>query len=319
MKINRRFQLLSAFGVLLFSAHIPAQPVDPAVDLSRAESYSDSHGSEVRFPQGGVSFADEVILYRPGNPAPLKARHRDPSNALSVPDYDRRTGNGYVSLGCGGILVVKFNDNALVDIDGPDLHIFEVGTAIEPTQLEISPDNKQWIMIGEVSGGRADIDISNYTQQFNLFRYLRLTDLKQHCGPGSPGSDIDAIGAIGSALQLTLDSGVIFGFNQSLLTTAARTKLDEVIAQIQSYPSAKITVAGHTDNQGANDYNMRLSLQRAQAVSDYISRHLSRSRAAIEAIGYGEKSPIADNDSESGRQKNRRVEIIVMPVSGPTR
>nr|MDA3868863.1 OmpA family protein [Gammaproteobacteria bacterium] len=141
----------------------------------------------------------------------------------------------------------------------------------------------------------------------------------QHCGPGSPGSDIDAIGAIGSALQLTLDSGVIFGFNQSLLTTAARTKLDEVIAQIPSYPSSKISVAGHTDNQGADDYNMQLSLQRAQAVSDYISRHLSQSQVAIEAIGYGEESPIADNDSESGQQKNRRVEIIVMPVSGQTR
>ncbi|MDT8452178.1 MAG: OmpA family protein [Gammaproteobacteria bacterium] len=315
MKTNRRLQLLSAFIALLFSAHIAAQPVDPIVDYSRAESYSDSHGGKVRFPQGDVSFADEVMFYRPGNPAPLKAKHKDPSNALSVPDYKRRTGDGYVSLGCGGMLVVKFNDNALVDIDGPDLHIFEVGTAIEPTQLEISPDNKQWIMIGEISGGRADIDISNYTQQFDLFRYLRLTDLKQHCGAGSPGSDIDAIGAIGSALQLTLDSGVIFGFNQSLLTTAARTKLDEVIAQIQSYPRSKITVAGHTDNQGADDYNMQLSLQRAQAVSDYISRHLSLSRASIEAIGYGEESPIADNDSKGGQQKNRRVEITVIPVS----
>lgn len=319
MKTNRRLQLLSAFIALPFSAHIAAQPVDPIADYSRAESYSDSHGGKVRFPQGDVSFADEVMFYRPGNPAPLKAKHKDPSNALSIPDYDRRTGEGYVSLGCGGILVVKFSDNALVDIDGPDLYIFEVGTAIEPTQLEISPDNKQWIMIGEISGGRADIDISNYTGQFEQFYYLRLTDLKQHCGAGSPGSDIDAIGAIGSALRLMLDSGVVFGFNQSQLTTAARTTLDGVIAQIQSYPRSKITVAGHTDSRGDADYNMQLSLQRAQAVSDYISRHLSQSRAAIEAIGYGEESPIADNDSASGQQKNRRVEIIVMPVSGQAR
>ena len=173
-------------------------------------------------------------------------------------------------------------------------------------------------MIGEISGGRADVDISNYTGPFELFYYLRLTDLKQHCGPGSPGSDIDAIGAIGSALRLTLDSGVVFGFNQSQLTTAAITKLDGVIAQVQSYPRSRITVAGHTDSQGNDDYNMQLSLQRAQAVSDYISLHLSRSRTTIEAVGYGEASPVADNDSESGQQKNRRVEIIVIPVSGQT-
>ncbi len=316
MKTHCLSPLLYALIVQLFSGNAVAQQIDPTIENNRARSYSDSHGSEVQFPQGVISFADEVVDYQPGNPSPLKPKHRDPVNALSIPDYQHRSGDGYVSLGCGGMLVVHFNDNALTDVDGPDLHIFEVGSAIEPTLLEISPDNKQWIMIGEISGGPANVDISNYIDQFDLFYYLRLTDLKQHCGRGSPGSDIDAIGAIGSALRLTLDSGVVFGFNQSQLTTAARTKLDEVIAQIQSYPSSKITVTGHTDNQGADDYNMQLSRQRAQAVSDYISRHLSQSQAAIEAIGYGEVSPIADNDSESGQQKNRRVEIIVMPVSG---
>lgn len=239
MKTNRRSPSFFAFVVLLISGDVMAQQVDPAVDNSRARSYSDSHGSEVRFPQGDISFADEVVYYQPGNPAPLKLKHRDPVNALSIPDYQHRSGDGYVSLGCGGMLVVKFNDNALTDVDGPDLHIFEVGSAIEPTLLEISPDNKRWIMIGEISGGHADVDISHYTGQFELFYYLRLTDLKQHCGAGSPGSDIDAIGAIGSALRLTLDSGVVFGFNQSQLTTAAITKLDGVIAQIQSYPRSK--------------------------------------------------------------------------------
>lgn len=297
--------------LLLFSGMaIAAQP-----EAGKARYYPDSHGSEVLFPQGDISFADEVITYQAGDPAPIKARHRDPANALSSPDYNHRTGEGYLSLGCGGVLVVKFNDNALTDIQGPDLHIFEIGPAIEPTQLEISPDNRQWLMVGEISGGHADVDIAPYTQQFDSFRYLRLTDLKQHCSPGSPGSDIDAIGAIGSALSLTLDSGVVFDFNQSRLSSAAIGQLDAVIEQITVYPRARITVAGHTDSKGSDDYNMQLSQHRARAVSDYISRHLKSSNITIKSIGYGELNPVADNDTENGRQKNRRVEIIVMPLS----
>lgn len=287
-----------------------------SVTLSQqTKYYSDSHGSKVAFPQGDISFADEVVLYQMGNPSPLKAKHRDPAKALSIPDYHHRTGEGYLSLGCGGVLVVKFNDNALTNIDGPDLYIFEVGTAIEPTQLEISPDNKHWIMVGEISGGRADVDIADYIQEFDTFRYLKLTDLKQHCGRGSPGSDIDAIGAIGSALRLTLDSGVVFDFNQSILTARSRTKLDKVIAKIHAYPKSRITVAGHTDDKGSADYNMTLSQQRANAVSTYLLQQLSDSQIAMKAVGYGEQRAIASNNTETGRQTNRRVEIIVVPLS----
>ena len=296
---------------LLFSGDTFSQ----GKEAKNSKYYSDSHGSKVLFPQGDKSFADEIILYQAGDPAPLKARHRDPSNALSIPDYQHRSGEGYLSLGCGGVLVVKFNDNALTDIQGPDLHIFEVGSAIEPTQLEISPDNKHWIMIGEISGGHADVDISKFTQQFDTFRYLKLKDLKQHCGPGSPGSDIDAIGAIGSALRLTLDSGVVFEFNQSSLTSESVSKLDDVVTQIIMYPASSITVAGHTDDKGSDAYNMQLSQQRANAVSHYVSKRLPQSKVLIKAVGYGELRPVASNQTEAGRQTNRRVEIIVMPSS----
>lgn len=312
MKTTASLKPLSFIILILLASHSLAESPDKK---SPSKSYSDSHGSEVVFPQGDISFADEVVFYQAGEPAPLKAKHRDTSNALSVPDYKHRTGDGYLSLGCGGVLVVKFNDNALTNIQGPDLHVFEVGTAIEPTQLEISADNKHWIMVGEISGGRADVDISKYTKKFDSFRYLKLTDLKQHCGRGSPGSDIDAIGAIGSALRLTLDSGVVFDFNQAVLNAESIAKLDEVITQIQSYSRSRITVAGHTDDKGSDEYNMQLSQQRANAVSHYLSTHSATNlEQDIKAVGYGEQRPVADNASETGRQLNRRVEIIVAPL-----
>ena len=313
MKILITHKFFTSLFLITFSLSSFSVSTDKV--SGKSKSYSDSHGSEVVFPQGDVSFVDEVVSYQVGDPAPLKAKHRKPSNTLGVPDYRHRTGEGYLSLGCGGVLVVKFNDNALTDIQGPDLHVFEVGTAIEPTQLEISPDNKHWVMVGDISGGRADVDIAKYTKKFDTFRYLKLTDLKQHCGRGSPGSDIDAIGAIGSSLRITLDSGVAFDFNLAVLNADSIKKLDEIIAQIQSYPRSRITVAGHTDDKGSDEYNMQLSQQRANAVSHYLSSHFPKqAKPDIKAIGYGELRPVSTNEAETGRQLNRRVEIIVTPL-----
>ena len=313
MKSCAFLKFFSFLTLITFSAPSVSEPNDK--ENTNSKSYSDSHGSEVVFPQGDISFIDEIVSYRAGDPAPLKAKHRKSSNALGVPDYQHRTGDGYLSLGCGGVLVVKFNDNVLTDIQGPDLHVFEVGTAIEPTQLEISPDNKHWVMIGDISGGRADVDIAKYTKKFDTFRYIKLTDLKQHCGRGSPGSDIDAIGAIGSSLRLTLDSGVAFDFNMAVLNAKSIIKLDEIIAQVRSYSYSRITVAGHTDDKGSDEYNMQLSQQRANAVRSYLSVHFPKhAKFDIKAIGYGELRPVSTNDTEIGRKLNRRVEIIVTPL-----
>jgi len=90
-------------------------------------------------------------------------------------------------------------------------------------------------------------------------------------------------------------------------------KLDEVIAKIMAYTQSTITVDGHTDDRGSDDYNMNLSQQRANAVAEYLSQHLPQTQTKIKAVGYGEQRPVSTNDTEAGRQQNRRVEIIVMP------
>ena len=75
------------FSLLLLSSYATAQQQAPV----SSTFYSDSHGSEVHFPLGDISFADEVIYYHAGDPAPLKAKHRNAANALSIPDYQHRT------------------------------------------------------------------------------------------------------------------------------------------------------------------------------------------------------------------------------------
>jgi OOP family OmpA-OmpF porin len=137
-------------------------------------------------------------------------KYSKPDQTIGPPDYvhDRQEPPGYVTLGCGGILIVRFADNVLVDVDGPDLYLFEIGPDVEPTEVSISKDGISWIGIGKVSGGTAEIDISKYAKPGEIFQYVRLTDLKSACGGGYPGADIDAIGAIGSSVQITLKSSV---------------------------------------------------------------------------------------------------------------
>ena len=163
--------------------------------------YDDGHGGEVQFPQGKVSFADIIVSFSKGNPS-ASDRDSNPDSILGVPDF-RSNDRGYLTLGCGGAVTLEFTDNALIDTEGSDLYVFEIGPSVEPTQLEISEDGDNWINIGKISGGRSDIDISNHTDEATYFRFVRLTDLKSDCGGGTPGADIDAVGAIGSCQWAT--------------------------------------------------------------------------------------------------------------------
>ena len=103
-----------------------------ALAQDTGQDYTDSRHHIVHFPLGDKSFADEVVAFNMGHPEPQPANARDPHNALGIPDNNDKLHSGFVTLGCGGSLTLRFTDNALVDVDGPDLWVFEVGPAVEP-------------------------------------------------------------------------------------------------------------------------------------------------------------------------------------------
>lgn len=281
-----------------------------------ARTYTDSRGRAIAFPLGDASFADEVVSFELGKPAPRDSRHVRPEAALGPPDYDpkaRVPAFPNLGMGCGGTLTLRFTDNVLHDIAGPDLYVFEVGPAIEPTKLAISPDGTTWTEVGNIRGGTAMIDIAKVVQPGERFRYVRLTDLKLACGGGYPGADLDAVGAIGSTLKLSFDASVLFDFDRSELRPAAQAALTEAATKVASYADASVTVEGHTDNVGANAYNAKLSLARAAAVRAFLLSRPDLRGRTIAVQGHGASRPVASNDTDEGRQQNRRVEILVTP------
>ena len=103
---------------------------------------------------------------------------------------------------------------------------------------------------------------------------------------------------------------VQFGFNQSTLTPEAREKMAKVAGILLAYPGLTVKLEGHTDNIGSDEYNMKLSARRAEAVRDYLIQQ-SVPAASVTAVGLGKADPVASNDTAAGRRQNRRVDMVV--------
>jgi outer membrane protein OmpA-like peptidoglycan-associated protein len=109
-------------------------------------------------------------------------------------------------------------------------------------------------------------------------------------------------------------SDVLFDFNKYTLKPEAREKLAKVSGILLAYPNLKLQVEGYTDNIGSDEYNQKLSEERADGVRSYLVSQ-SVSNANITAAGLGKSNPIADNSTNSGRAQNRRVELVVSGAS----
>ncbi|MBN2108955.1 MAG: OmpA family protein [Deltaproteobacteria bacterium] len=114
-------------------------------------------------------------------------------------------------------------------------------------------------------------------------------------------------------LEITFKSDVVFKKNSAVLKTGAYSEIDRICSVLSKYPQCRIRLEGHTDSRGPEYYNKKLSLARAEAIKKaLIMRNIAPNR--LETIGMGEMQPIARNDSEGGRQMNRRVIMKIIPI-----
>jgi len=123
-----------------------------------------------------------------------------------------------------------------------------------------------------------------------------------------PGAEVERVG---DGIKITMNESIVtFAFDSSNLTSVAQTNLDKLAKVLVDNPDTNINVYGHTDSKGADDYNMKLSQRRADAVKAYLAgKGIASSR--MFAKGEGESMPVATNDTDEGRAKNRRVEFAI--------
>lgn len=111
-------------------------------------------------------------------------------------------------------------------------------------------------------------------------------------------------------LQVNFASDILFAVDSAVLSQQSRSTLDEFAGVMRDYPKTAILIQGHTDSTGSEEYNLKLSERRAESVYNHLAlREVDRTR--MDAIGYGEGYPVADNATPEGRALNRRVTILV--------
>lgn len=162
-------------------------------------------------------------------------------------------------------------------------------------------ERRQRAMVGAGIGGLAGAGIGAYQDR-------QEAELRRQ----TAGTGVD-VTREGDVIKLNLPDGVTFDFNSAVLKPQFHPALNNIATTLNEYNQTMIEVSGHTDSIGSDAVNQRLSEQRAASVSNYlIGRGVQSVR--LQTIGMGKNYPIADNSTEAGRAKNRRVEIRVVPL-----
>ncbi len=166
-----------------------------------------------------------------------------------------------------------------------------------------SGDATKGAIIGATAGGLSGGAIGVYQdrQEAKLRQELEATGVR--------------VQRTGDTITLIMPGNITFATDQSAIRSDFYRVLNSVATVLKEYDRTTVLVAGHTDSTGTDDYNNQLSVRRAESVGNYLaSQGVAVNR--IDAVGYGERQPIADNTTESGRAQNRRVEIDLVPIQG---
>lgn len=177
--------------------------------------------------------------------------------------------------------------------------------AIAGAVLGHQTDSKHGREVGAVVGAVAGAAIGDYMDD-------QQRELEEQLAQEQRNKEIEIERLADNTLKLNLNSEVSFEVNSYTITRTFEEPLNKLADVIQKYNRTDVQINGHTDSTGSDSYNQRLSEQRAEAVARYFqSRGIAASR--LTTAGYGESQPRASNATASGRQLNRRVEILLRP------
>ena len=112
-------------------------------------------------------------------------------------------------------------------------------------------------------------------------------------------------------VRVSLPADVLFDFDKSDIRSDAASALAQLATVIRAYPSGRVELEGHTDSKGDDAYNQKLSLRRAESVKRWLAEREGLAAGRFTTRGAGESRPVASNDTDAGRQKNRRVEVVI--------
>jgi len=141
-------------------------------------------------------------------------------------------------------------------------------------------------------------------------------DSLDKCPNTPPGMKVDRVGcpvAIPEKVSITLL--VEFDFDKAVVKPQYHSDIEKVANFLQAYPKTTGVLEGHTDSIGSEEYNMKLSERRAESVKKYIVEKFNIEASRLSTVGHGESKPVASNDTDAGREKNRRVLANIVTIT----
>lgn len=130
-----------------------------------------------------------------------------------------------------------------------------------------------------------------------------------------PGATVERVG---EGIQVTFASGLLYDFDSDRIRAESAVNLRNLAASLKKYPDTDALIVGHTDSQGAEDYNQALSQRRAASAAALLSTE-GVPAGRVRVTGRGELEPIATNETEAGRQANRRIEVAIVASASARR
>jgi outer membrane protein OmpA-like peptidoglycan-associated protein len=287
-------------ALLLAFAGAGCAPTMPPEDLvtARASYERASHGATAQVDPADLHAARESLDL--AEAAFKKDGDTQPTRDLEY-IADRRT--QIAEVRSGDIQASQRQTQTLTD-----MHAAETAQA-QTTSAQLSRANQQLALAGQA--------MQNQSGQIATEKERREEADRRAAQAAADLAKFASVKQEARGMVITLSGSVLFASAKSDLLPSAQVKLNEVADALSKQdPNSKIVVEGHTDSQGGASYNQDLSQHRAQSVRDYlVSRGVASDR--VTAQGFGFTRSVADNNTAEGRANNRRVEIVIQPMSQP--
>lgn len=217
--------------------------------------------------------------------------------------------------------------------DRPEKSLSSPSTLTPPSspQIPLSTDQRQQLqtqlqqlqqevntLIGRTAALEIKLGISRPSESLEkrlqlIEQQLTLEVTNTPTSVAEPKNEPLSLNGSSTGLVVTLPSDILFESQTSRLRSGANVILDTILADLENYKGSAVRVAAHTDDSGQAQENLSLSLQQAETVAGYLSNAVVSSDYHWVAIGYGEGRPTAENDSDTNRQLNRRIEVSISP------
>ena len=222
-------------------------PMVQAVQMTEDGEYifKDSRGNEVIVPP--IAFATRVVDTYTVKKWTTHADCKDPDNILGPPYDENGKGNGCYVLGNYGWIVLEFGVD-IVDNEGMDIYVFEIGNEVEPTKVEVSVDGSEWIYVGDADGALSGVDLAGKVPEGARYHYVRITDLGTDNNRDWPGADINAVAGLNvknvpfrdipldafyyGPVAWAFDNGITNGVGDERFDPSASCKRQEVVTYL---------------------------------------------------------------------------------------